>query len=158
MITKRQRNSLSSEELIPETIDGVPTDVYQAAHITPLAGSGSPVRMRPLRGSIQILAVRPNSQLQIEGGAGTLSGFVKERQAPFRIRGLTNSRVVCPGDLLADTGYEVFQPVLGDTSCGLCKGKPIGRVLGTAIGLAWDAAIIALDPAAEGPTLSYIPA
>jgi hypothetical protein len=154
VLRKKPRSALATDEVIPSEIDGVPTDVYEAPYG---AYTADPVRKRPILGGIQVLSLRPNTALQVEDGAGTLGGFVRERASPNRVCALTNYHVVCPEILTEDTGYEVFQPVLGDTTCGLCRDDPIGRVHKTAIGLPLDAAIIALDPKAEKDTLKYNP-
>jgi hypothetical protein len=148
--------------LIPKSLHGIPTDVEQAiVRRAAFPGEpGEPEVARPLIGGVMIGAVPEEVGQTID--AGTLGCFVKTRDT-HKICLLTNQHVVQGGITSKIAGLEVFQPLPGDSCCGLTKETPIGRVLNVAINATptdpypLDAAIVALDPRGEKTGLTYNP-
>ncbi len=130
---KRPVTELQPDEVIPDQIDGIPTDVFESR--PGVSTSADTSRYRPLVGGIQI-----NNGA---GGTGTLGCFAKRNTGNDWV-GLSNRHVMYAGYEF-DATIEIAQP--GFSCCCCCRSGKIGTVLlgvGATGGPA-DAAICSLE-------------
>jgi hypothetical protein len=130
-------DEIPAGERIPESVEGIPTDVVETGEIHPLAGPpganrpddfdhGDSARHRPLIGGSQLTTAGSSN-------TGTLGCFVWEQADHGKAYALTNFHVIQPPDLSAPTvgSTEVGQPSAGGSWTECCIGT-IGKYAGGA--------------------------
>jgi hypothetical protein len=111
---KKQGAVLSKEELIPEVIDGIRTDVHEIGKASPATACEDTSRYRPIKGGISIsngAPVNSSTQFGTLGVIGRKTGFSR-----CNAMALTNWHVLYLSGPLPrykiEEGWRVFQPDL----------------------------------------------
>jgi len=104
---KKPLDELAPDEVIPDEVEGVPTDVVTISHGGPF-GTQDTARHSPLLGGITITNMKPTSTGGF--GAGTLGCFatIDGVGGPDNVALLTNQHVLAEGSgAVGDTVYQV---------------------------------------------------
>ncbi|MFF0945485.1 hypothetical protein ACFYE2_14840 [Kocuria sp. CPCC 205300] len=122
--TKRPLEELPVDEVIPQEIEGLPTDVVEVGVFTLDQAVGSPdtSKVRPLEGGIQIQALHGG----VDPSTGTLGCFGLTKEAPRQVVMLSNAHVL--GDSDSHVTDTVGQPAMCSI-CSTCCSDPVGKVL-----------------------------
>ena len=136
MARKVSTSSLAADQVIPEELAGVPTDVLDAAY----SPHASPFT------AVEVLQPGISIGNSVRRGTGTLGGIVRDRTAEIRFL-LSNWHVLCAGPE-AEAGDEVSQPGPRHLGPNLPrKVAALERWIAPSDG--FDAAIARLDPEIE---------
>jgi hypothetical protein len=153
---KKPKADLAEDELIPEEIDGIPTDVkeekielqgaFQA--VTDILPQIDATRYRPLRGGI---SMGPCRAIYLEPPAvpapgnyvttGTLGAIVRDRTSGARMA-MTNFHVACVDDTWS-VGDTMAQPSRVDS--GSCPADQFGSLQRAVLSENVDGAVVTLD-------------
>jgi len=129
---KIPQDQLSPDEVIPNEILGVKTDVIQSG-IPVLTSNDS--KSRPLKGGTQI--ANDNDE------GGTL-GCIVQRNSDNTYVALGNYHVMFAGHSEGDTGVQIGQPSISGSWC--CKCDVIGEILDKRLDAIVDCAICSIKP------------
>ncbi len=136
---------ISSADVIPTEIDGVPTDVVESGP-PQLSADPDTNKRRPVRGGtqIQVMEVLPDGHTTATTN-GTLGFFARTTTNPSILVGVTNHHVLAPTGTLTK-GQAVGQSSPKEyTICSKCCSEIIGVILDGMNTLAVDVGLITLN-------------
>ena len=141
---KEPASTLSSEEVIPQKIMGIKTDILLKQELHKVEDFD---RYRPLRGGVMLRNQRYEHEGKVLRGAGTL-GLIVNHTASGELKGLTCHHVVDdgvhdPGNVNA-TGISIGQPRYIKCCC-CCTYNEIGTVHSALKNATVDCALVDLE-------------
>jgi hypothetical protein len=152
---KKPVEEIPSDQLIPDAIDGVPTDVAEMGHGRLLQAPEKPGKpdipleqldkkeRHPLRGGTRI-------QSDLFGASsGTLGCFLEDQADPSKVYALTNWHVLQGTNEDPTKGRTKAGHPTGDAGCCGCCSDLIGTVMGGGMDSARDAGVTRLDSGTE---------